>query len=311
MGNFSTDSFPSLRWVAADDLSNLPEAIQSIDASIRNVFGFTTSLLTKAMEISDAGAVRVANSLQIGSSAEPVIVQIKSSIPGTPGAAEDTELVTLQAIRNHGLIDLATDIAQGSATDGALLQIINGSMSWCTGQWRDLRAPLISQAFSVGSTRIDYDYDECALDFNTNARYDEEPVCVTFQLDHDYIEGSDVRVHLHWIQQEANDPNWLIQWRWMKNGEAVGSWTLAIPSVVRMFTYSSGDFGQITKFADISGTGVGISDMLQVRLFRDSANTSTLFAGGDPYTVGALGVELDVHVQVETLGSVNEYSKDG
>ncbi|MHC4302020.1 MAG: hypothetical protein ACYS7Y_32555 [Planctomycetota bacterium] len=309
MGNFSANSFPTDRWVSGDSLDTLPSAIASIDATMRSVFGFSVNSLTQAMDIADSGAVRIPVSLQIGASSEPVIDEILDAIPQTPGASEDTELATVQAIRQYDILDAAAQVSQGSAPDGALLQVIGTAMSWTGNQWSDEKAPLTGQGVDTSTGRLSTDYTEGTVVFATNARYNEEPVVMNFQLNHSWVEGSVVRPHLHWLQEEDNDPNWLIRWRIVKNGSAPGSWTNAAPQVTRTFAYVSGDLTQITKWAEIDMTGASVSDTVQVILYRDSGNDSTLFAGGDPYTVEAHAFEFDLHVKRDTLGSIQEYIK--
>jgi hypothetical protein len=99
VGNFSTDSFPTERWASLDGLDNLPDAIASIDAAIRNLLGVSTNQLSQAMDIADTGAVRLLESLQIGDTTEPIISDIVNAIPDTPGASEQKELATVYAIR--------------------------------------------------------------------------------------------------------------------------------------------------------------------------------------------------------------------
>ena len=56
---------------------------------------------------------------------------------------------------------------------------------------------------------------------------------------------------------------------------------------------------------------IGISGFFEVKVYRDSANASALFAGADPYTVAAQLKEADVHYQKDSLGSWSELNKWG
>jgi len=52
-----------------------------------------------------------------------------------------------------------------------------------------------------------------------------------------------------------------------------------------------------------------VSDIIEMRLIRDTVNTSTLFTGADPYT-GTVGItSMDLHFECDTLGSRTEYTK--
>jgi len=174
----------------------------------------------------------------------------------------------------------------------------------------DLRFPLQGQRLDTSSGRIDYNYDECTVDFALNARYPNEPICFVSQMPHAKAISTKVHPHLHWIQEEANVPNWVMAYRWYSNNDVVPAvWTLAKYSV-NTFTYVAGDLAQITTFPDINAPELeGISSILDIKLFRDSANTSTLFAGADPYTVVAKAKEFDLHYQINSVGSGEEYTK--
>ena len=72
----------------------------------------------------------------------------------------------------------------------------------------------------------------------------------------------------------------------------------------------SGTLDQITDFTAITPTGDGISDILQVRLLRDTANTLGMSAGADPLTGDVHVVNLDAHIECDTpTGSESEYIK--
>ena len=176
--------------------------------------------------------------------------------------------------------------------------------------WEDLRTPLIGQRFLVVAGRVDYNYTELTVDFSATARYLNEPVGVVFQMAHAKLLDSPVYPHLHWIQEEDHIPNWLIAFRWYKNGQLVPStWTLA-KYTTHEYTYASGALAQYTNFPGISAPAAEtVSSMLEIKLYRDSANTSTKFAGADPYTSSAKAKELDVHIQLDSLGSNGQLTK--
>ncbi len=175
--------------------------------------------------------------------------------------------------------------------------------------WDDLRFPFTGQRIDISSGRIDYDYVECSVDFATNARYANEPVCFICQMPHAKKFGTSLHPHIHWIQEEANVPNWLIRYRFYNNGETVPIYTNAAYTR-HLFTYSAGDLLQKTIFPEIAApAGESVSAMADIILYRDSANASGLFAGGDPYTVAAKAKEFDLHLIFDVPGSINKYSK--
>ena len=128
------------------------------------------------------------------------------------------------------------------------------------------------------------------------------------QLPHAKCLQSPLVPHLHWIQSGATVPNWLFAYRWYNNGSAVPSaWTL-LPAEAPSFTYVSGDILQISSFGSIlPPANESISSVLDMKMYSDTANTSTLFAGA----AAVLGVakELDLHIMKDSVGSGAEYVK--
>jgi hypothetical protein len=102
----------------------------------------------------------------------------------------------------------------------------------------------------------------------------------------------------------------LIQYRWQKNGAAkVTSWT-SVKYVSHAFTYTSGTLNQITTFGALSPpVSTGVSVVLQLRLLRDGDNDSTLFTGADPLTGNVSAMFFDTHIEVDMLGSHEQYTK--
>ena len=136
-------------------------------------------------------------------------------------------------------------------------------------------------------------------------------VVMPVQINHDWLLGSDVAPHVHWEQTSSDVPNWLIQYRWQVQGDTkITAWTSAAWDS-SAFTYSSGTLNQITGFPDITPpVGYGeVSDILQIRLIRDTANASGLFVGADPVATAVQASSFDIHYEVDSYGSRLLYSK--
>lgn len=181
--------------------------------------------------------------------------------------------------------------------------------------WKDAKFPLTGQNFDVSSGRVDYNYYNGAAGFATNARYPEEPISMICQLNHDWDEGSEIRPHIHWKQQGATIPNFLLAYKIIDNGTAgVIETDFSNHTLVQLsshaFTYTSGVLEQISSFPAIDMTGYALSDMIHFVLFRDTANTSTLFAGADTTGNIELVTEFDVHFQLDRFGSEQEFVKE-
>ena len=181
--------------------------------------------------------------------------------------------------------------------------------------WEDLRFPAFAQNVDVANGRIDYDYTNLGINFQYNARYNEnEQLSVIAQMPHGKKMGTDVDIHVHWAQTKDYIPNVLIEYRWYNNGDPIPTgWTqLTMPS--GMFTYTSGTLAQISDIGDITPpSGEAVSSILEIKLFRDVDNETSLFADVDAYNTGGdtdwLLKEFDVHYQIDTRGSRQEYIK--
>lgn len=181
--------------------------------------------------------------------------------------------------------------------------------------WLDLLGPVTGSRLDSSSGRIDFDYFNGAIGFQANARYPNEPLVFRMQIQHYWKIETAGKPHIHWKQQHATEiPNWLFAWKFSKNGAADAietDWTNYTLSVIEShaFEYSSGVMNQISIFPDMDLTGGNVSDLLTCVLFRDSGNDSSLFAGNDPSSLVEIVTDLDLHIQVDTPGSRQEYIK--
>jgi hypothetical protein len=175
--------------------------------------------------------------------------------------------------------------------------------------WDDLRFPFVGQQIDTSAGRIDYDFDECGVTFAANARYPEEPICMVLQMQHRMELSTNLRPHLHWMQQGEAIPNWMIEYRVYDNGETPPAFAQAM-YVDHMFVYIAGTILQITTFPEIDmSTVTGVSGFVDIRFFRDSTNASLMFKGADPSQIAELTKEFDVHYLSDSAGSAGEYTK--
>lgn len=167
----------------------------------------------------------------------------------------------------------------------------------------------ITQVTSVG-TGVSLNTTESTLDYTAVANLNDY-VIVTYQLSHKWKLGTTIFPHIHWQQTSNAKPNWLIQYRWQKNGQAkTTAWTNFRCNINNAFTYVSGTLNQISYDTGIvPPAGYSLSDIIQFRVIRDTANASTVFAGADPYTGVASITGIDIHFEQDTIGSRTEYTK--
>lgn len=174
--------------------------------------------------------------------------------------------------------------------------------------WRDELGELIGKKRK--GTRITEDLDAGTVLFADTCQIADDWVLTNVQLNHDKDLTSSIYPHLHWLQSSSNIPNWMLQHRWQVNGGVTTSdWTSAKYSS-QAFTYSAGSLNQITVFPSIAvPSGSTISDIVQFRILRDTDNDSVLFSGADPLSGNAAALMFDIHFQINSLGSTDEYTK--
>ena len=174
----------------------------------------------------------------------------------------------------------------------------------------DIKFPFFGRRIDTAAGHLDYDVTELGINFDDSSRYnDEDQVAIIAQIQHNWKQGSDLRPHIHWVQNQNAVPNILMKYRITENGGSVGSWNL-VPINGSVFTYTSGTLMQISEFAHIDMSAIdSVSCIIDIKIYRDTANTSGEFAGADSYTGDALLKEFDFHYEKDMNGSRHEYIK--
>jgi len=170
---------------------------------------------------------------------------------------------------------------------------------------------LIGTAMQLKATGVGISINaaENTLEYLTSANLSDYAYD-NFQMSHKWKMGSTIYPHIHWIQTQNNTPNWLFQYRWQTNGLAKTTvWTNLICKT-NAFPYTSGSLNQISYSAGIiPPVGANLSDIIQFRILRDTTNASTRFTGSDTYTATAGITSSDIHIEIDTIGSKQEYIK--
>lgn len=203
------------------------------------------------------------------------------------------------------------------------------TMAGTARPWRDALTDALSlQQNGAGISR---NATESTVDFAHNATWNAtftlaDAMYLNVQLNHDRDHASLIYPHIHWFQAANYSPNWLLEYRWQKNGGGtagtltkVTSWTeLACNNLAFNWSTKTGGSGtlhQISYSAGISPpTGSDISDIIQFRIYRDTTGASTTYTGVTcPYNTGgnrtAAVMAFDCHFQINSLGSTDEYTK--
>ncbi len=178
---------------------------------------------------------------------------------------------------------------------------------WEATTFEDLQSNILS--LKVAWTGITENSSHNTVDFATNANLSDW-VYGNIQMPHSWKIGSTIYPHIHWEQIRSWIPNWLVQYRRQKNWWAkTTTWTNYVLDT-NAYTYTSWELNQITHNDWlVPPTGAWLSDVVEFRLYRDTANASWLFAWADPHTETARVTFFDVHFERDTLWSNEEYIK--
>lgn len=128
------------------------------------------------------------------------------------------------------------------------------------------------------------------------------------QIPHGYKEGSDIYPHIHWrplaSAASATRVRWGLEYVWQNVGEEAPTNTTTIYTTEVMPSENLiGYKHYLSAFDAITGKGKKISSCLSCRIFRDAANAADDFAGD------AGLIEIDFHIEMDTIGSNKEYVK--
>jgi len=163
--------------------------------------------------------------------------------------------------------------------------------------WDDMRSP--ATTIRQGATnKPDFDATNLGLLFPQNNA--TEIAYSILQFPHGYKEGSNIKPHLHYIQDEASDPVFKIDYKWYNADTAIPVSFTTLTQTGTAFTWSSGSLHQIATFPEIVGTGMKLSSMFDVKIYRDDN-----VVAGD-----VLVKEFDIHYQIDQeRGSRQEFIK--
>ncbi len=206
------------------------------------------------------------------------------------------------------------DVAGGNYTEF----LSNGTIRYHgdARPWRDELGDILQ--LKVSGSGITVNVAESTVDFDSNAAYNSNVALADLlyknvQLNHDKDLSVSVYPHLHFFQAKDYAPNLLYGYRWQVNGgQKTTAWTL-IKANNMAFPYS-GTLNQIAYSLPIAApVGSDLSDILQIRIYRDTTNASGLFAGNCPYNTGGnasvSALSFDCHFMIDSHGSDLELIK--
>lgn len=214
-------------------------------------------------------------------------------------------------VKDDGSI-IATKLKTGSETDYTEIETSGTIRMYGDATvFKDELQSLITQLKNNPADQLVINIAEGTLDFKATATLVDYAV-MNVQINHDWKIGSTIFPHLHWFQNQAQTPNWLVQYRWQINGGLKDTTWKNYPLLTNTFPNpGAGETKiQISHNGGITPpVGAGLSDILQLRIIRDTNNDSGEFSGIDTYTGLVNAINLDVHYEINSIGSNEEYVK--
>ena len=128
-------------------------------------------------------------------------------------------------------------------------------------------------------------------------------VAVWFQMPHHWKEGTDLHVHIHWSKQTTNNGivKWQMKYKWANIGDVMPAFSALSDGTEVIPNSDTVDKHALLEWTPIDGNGKTLSSMLCVYLVRTAA--------GDTFTGDVNLYEIDIHYQIDSLGSTSELIK--
>lgn len=169
------------------------------------------------------------------------------------------------------------------------------------GSYEDLRFP--ATAINPPGLVGDPDWD------TTNGGWlfdggSTEMLFLLIQIPHAWEEGTTLHPHVHWQKSTsaAGTVLWQLEYKWAPIGAAMdATFTTISSSTPTVSDADTADWHALTDLGNITATGKQISDMILAKLSR--------LGGTDTYAADARLLEFDIHYQVNSFGSREEYTK--
>jgi len=169
-------------------------------------------------------------------------------------------------------------------------------------RWTDLRAPASSINPAGQAAGADIDATDSSLLFASNAT---ETAAVILQMPHEWKEGSEIRPHIHWSKTSdaAGGVEWEYRYRVFNVGDVVPAWSDWLAADSQSSDPGATQAMVIDGFPDIDMTGFTLSAMISVAIRRNVDATD------DTYAADAKLWEFDIHYQIDSRGSAEEFVK--
>lgn len=184
--------------------------------------------------------------------------------------------------------------------EGVLVSYINNSVG--EAQWNDFIPQVTILAGGVNAPARTAIPGFTSLDgygfIGTGVQVNE--LNTTFEIMHDYQQGTDLSIHIHWCGENntAGNVRWYVDYVVMPVGsEAPALTTIDVIVANPGLGLNNRAIQTITGVGTITGTGLTIGRIIAMTIRRNPADTS------DTYTGRAILLSPGVHYQIDTLGS--------
>jgi len=135
----------------------------------------------------------------------------------------------------------------------------------------------------------------------------EQEVFFTVQFPHAWVEGSEIRPHVHWVPFTDGGPTdqvvWGLEYTWANPLAVFGDTNIIYTSGTVQDAPITEGRHLLSEFQSMTDADKGLSSMMVCRLFRASTDVT------DTYDDDAGLLEFDIHFQIDSTGSDTEYTK--
>jgi len=166
--------------------------------------------------------------------------------------------------------------------------------------WTDFSVPLTRDKQGQ-SSKPDYDFTNLGLLFPQNNEAEE--IYLNLQMLHQKALQTSINIHVHYIQSVSDQPIFELQYKFYNVDAAVpGSWTTVDTHLIKgKYAYTSGSILQKGIFPSIAApANETLSANIDIKLYRQT---------GDGVAGDILTKYIDIHFQIDSLGSAQEYIK--
>jgi hypothetical protein len=180
--------------------------------------------------------------------------------------------------------------------------------------WDDLRiGPGIFTFIGASDPTIsDYQPTGSGATFKLYAFQVNNEVFATVQMPHRFKQSTSLWFHIHWTprdrgnEESGNTVGWKVDYSIANiNGTFPASGTVDLSDACT----GTDDLHEIASSVEVSGSGLTISHMILLRIYRTDTGADDTWVGTTVAQSPAI-LEFDIHFEMDSLGSNNQTSKE-